>query len=91
MTSLLTMMIVAIVAVPYSPLIYPRKVVIAHIFFEADQVKPLPNMSFNLLVTPSGLLLNVLQSSKQVKLEHLAECFPPPLLLKVGVGNYKSF
>jgi hypothetical protein len=49
-------MIVAIAVAPYSLLSTPKKSRShPHIFFEADQLKPLCNMSFNLLVTPSGL------------------------------------
>jgi len=48
------MMIVAIAATPDSTLSTPEKVAIARtIFFEADQLKPLSNRSFNWLVTPS--------------------------------------
>ena len=50
-------MIVAIAAAPYSTLSTPEKVAIARTFFEADQLKPLSNMAFNLLVTPSGRTL----------------------------------
>jgi hypothetical protein len=56
-------------------------------FYLIHLKKQLSSAQFKLI----GILLPLIQSEKQVRLERLSRVFPYPITTEVGAENYKDF